>query len=176
MIRDGLKMNTCGRRCVQMNANGYIGVYAFGRTRKWGGQSHRGRGLSENMTTWPGNFPVEWTSAWVHEWCERMVCGRMSDCEQMCECICRCGQVCEWEHKSVSEYWVHNMWLYVLNCGREWIQVCGCVCVFVSACVCVTVCVCVCVWWVHVCVKVNIWMHMWVWVNAWVHISGIVSA
>ena len=108
----------------------------IGQTRKWGRQSHRGHGLSASMTAWPGNFPDEWTSAWVNEWCERVMCECMSDCEQICECICRCGQVCEWEHKSVSEYWVHNMWLYVWDCGCECIQVCGCVCVCLCVCVC----------------------------------------
>ena len=34
MIRYGLKMGTYERRWVQMNANGFIGVHAFGWTRK----------------------------------------------------------------------------------------------------------------------------------------------
>ena len=128
MIRYGLKMGTCRWRWVQMDANGSIGVNAIRWTRKCGGQSHRGHGLSESMTTWPGKFPG---NAWMNDWCERVVCECMSDREQMCECIFRCGQVHEWEHSMsvMSIEWLHNMWFDVWDCDCEYIYVCVCVCV-----------------------------------------------
>ena len=144
-------MNEYGYRWMQ---TGPLGVHAFGWTREWGVQSHSGHGLSASMATWPGNFPDEWTSAWVNEWCERMACECMNDCEQIRDCICRCGQVCEWEYKSVSEYWVHNMWLYVWDCGWECITGMW-MCVSCVVCVCVCVCVCGVCGGVHVCVRVS---------------------
>ena len=50
MIRDGLKMGAGGCRWIYMNANGFIGVHAFGGTRKQDEQRRRGHGLRESMT------------------------------------------------------------------------------------------------------------------------------